>query len=184
MFFSFLISSRSHARRVERTAPPDISRRFGSLRRACSMPARVGSCALSHTSARNTSVSSPCRDRLFSRPLEQPPLMADNGSFNTINRPPRLHSPFHNSLLSPAIKLVVLASLSFLCPLPSTCTLSALLASHAKISKTARQSLMRRRDLAPLLSSPCVEAAPTTFPAEHLHTTSSALLSKPTSLLA
>jgi hypothetical protein len=184
MFFSFLISSRSHARRVERTAPPDISRRFGSLRRACSMPARVGSCALGHTSARNTSVSSPCRDRLFSRPLEQPPLMADNGSFNTINRPPRLHSPFHNSLLSPAIKLALLASLSFLCPLPSTCTLSALLASHAKISKTARQSLMRRRDLAPLLSSPCVEAAPTTFPTEHLHPTSSALLSKPTSLLA
>ena len=97
--------------------------------------------ALGHTSARNSSVSSPCRDRLFSRPLEQPPLKADNGSFNTINRPPRLHSPFHNSLLSPAIKLAVLASLSFLCPLPSTCTLSALLASHAKISKQLARAL-------------------------------------------
>jgi hypothetical protein len=184
MFFSFLISSQSHALRVERTALPDISRRFGSSRRACSMLARVGSCALGHTSARNASVSSPCRDRLFSRPLEQPPLMADNGSFNTINRPPRLHSPFHDSLLSPAIKLAVLASPSFLCPLPSTCTLSALLASHTKISKTARQSLVRRRDLAPLLSSPYIEAARRHFPAEHLRPTSSALLSKSTSLLA
>jgi hypothetical protein len=153
---NFLTVSRPQSRT---DSAADISRRFGSSRRACSMLARVGSCALGHTSARNASVSSPCRDRLFSRPLEQPPLMADNGSFNTINRPPRLHSPFHDSLLSPAIKLAVLASPSFLCPLPSTCTLSALLALHAKISKTARQSLVRRRDLAPLLSSPYVEAA-------------------------